>query len=257
MKNVSLLIALLIHTSLTCFGQYPRLNDHNVVSWFVYTGDHKLTKHWAIHTEYQWRRVNGLHQPQQNLARVGLVRTLTDRVQVSMGYTNFQSFRYGDHPDVKGRPEPEHRLYQDITLSDKLGRVGLEHRVRLEQRLLGNRDATGQGSVQDWEYQNRIRYQLSATFPLRGSTLDDGEFYVNAFDELFIGFGRNVEENVFNQNRLSAGLGYQLLDGAKIELNYLYQLRQHAEADPVANRSVVEINHGFRLNLQYDINFSR
>lgn len=258
MRHYVLLVHLLSLPTSCCLGQTPRLTDANALGWLMYTGDHPISAQWAVHTEYQWRRVGAqLSTPQQNLARLGLVWTLTDRIKVSGGYTYFQSHRYGTYPEVVGHPEPENRIYEDITLADQLGRFKLEQRVRLEQRWLGTRDKTGAGSVQAWEYQNRIRYQLTVELPLQGSTVDDGEWYLNAFDELFIGFGHNVADNVFNQNRLSGGLGYQLTDKARLEVNYLYQIRQHAEPDPVARRSVVELNQGFRLNVVYNLNFLR
>ncbi|WP_139922322.1 DUF2490 domain-containing protein [Hymenobacter sp. DG01] len=239
------------------YGQATRLNDRNTLGWMVYSGDHKLAEKWALHTEYQWRRVNLLRAPQQQLARLGLVRTLTARVTISGGYTYFQTHRYGSYPTVPARPEPEHRLYQDVSLKDPLGRLTLTHRLRLEQRWLGTRAEEGQGPVQDWVFQNRIRYQLTGQFPLQGPTVEDNEWYLNAFDELFIGFGRNVGDNVFNQNRLSGGLGYQFRDNAKVELNYLHQISQHAEPDAASGRPVFEINQGFRLNVLYDLDFTR
>ena len=236
------------------FGQSPRLLDPNTLGWFVYAGDHQLTPKWAVHTEYQWRRINGA--PQQQLARLGLVRRLSERVTVSGGYTYFQTHRYGRYPTVANRPEPENRLYEDVTLRDQLGRLALNHRLRLEQRWLGSRANEGRGAVETWEYQNRIRYQLAAEWPLQGPTVEDGEWYLNAFDELFIGFGRNVQSNVFNQNRLSGGVGYQFTENAKIELNYLYQISQHATPEPVSGRPVFEFNQGVRLNVLYNLDFS-
>ncbi|MBX0289896.1 DUF2490 domain-containing protein [Hymenobacter sp. HSC-4F20] len=255
MKKTLLLLGCWVLAS-SGYGQALRLNDQNTLGWLVYSGDHKLTVKWALHTEYQWRRINWVRAPQQQLARLGLVRTLTDRITVSGGYTYFQTHRYGSYPTVPGRPEPEHRLYQDISLKDPLGRLTLTHRLRLEQRWLGTRANEGQGHVQDWEFQNRIRYQLAGQFPLQGVTVEDGEWYLNAFDELFIGFGRNVGDNVFNQNRLSGGVGYQFSDNAKVELNYLNQISQHAEPDAASGRPVFEINHGFRLNILYDLDFT-
>ncbi|HEX8426035.1 DUF2490 domain-containing protein [Hymenobacter sp.] len=241
----------------TGFGQaLPRLLDHNTLGWMVYSGDHKLSEKWTLHTEYQLRRVKLLGAQQQHLARLGLGRQLTDRVQVSGGYTYFQTHEYGGYPTVTGRPQPEHRLYQDVELSDAVGRLQFSQRLRLEQRWLGQRADEGTGNVQDWEYQHRIRYQLEGSFPLQGPTIDDGEWYLTAFDELFIGFGRNVGNNVFNQNRLSSGVGYQFSDHAKIELNYLNQVTQHPEPDPVSGRPVFEINNGFRLNILYDLDFT-
>lgn len=253
MKKYAFLLAGYLLTTVG-FGQSPRLTDPNTLAWFVYSGDHTLTPKWAVHTEYQWRRINWA--PQQQLARLGLVRTVSERVTVSGGYTYFQTHRYGRYPTVPNRPEPENRLYEDVSLDDQLGRFTFTHRVRLEQRWVGSRANEGRGPVDAWEYQNRIRYQLSGQWPLQGPTVEDGEWYLNAFDELFIGFGRNVQGNVFNQNRLSGGLGYQFADNAKIELNYLHQISQHATPEPVSGRPVFEINHGFRLNVLYNLNFS-
>ncbi|UOG76942.1 DUF2490 domain-containing protein [Hymenobacter tibetensis] len=256
MIKLPLVIGLYLLTA-TGFGQaLPRLLDHNALGWTVYSGDHQVSKRWTIHTEYQLRRVKLLGTQQQHLARLGVGHKLTDRVTVSGGYTYFQTHEYGRYPTVVGKPQPEQRLYQDVTLADEVGRLQLSQRLRLEQRWLGQRAAEGTGNVQDWEYQHRIRYQLAGSFPLQGPTIDDGEWYLNAFDELFISFGRNVGNNVFNQNRISGGLGYQFSSKAKVELNYLNQVTQHAEPDPASGRPVFEINNGFRVNILYDLDFT-
>ena len=248
---------LLLLTAPVSFGQSPRLVDRNTLGWFGYSGDHRVADKWAVHTEFQTRRVNGLRAPQNLLARLGLVRTFSERVQVSGGYTYFQTHRYGRYPIVTSQAAPEQRLYEDITLQNEpLGWLTLTHRLRLEQRWLGSRGEDGRGPVLDWEFQNRIRYQLAGEWTLQGPTVDDSEWYLNAFDELFIGFGRHVGDNVFNQNRLSGGLGYRFKEHAKVEVNYLYQISQHASPDPVTNRPVFELNQGFRLNVLYNLNFS-
>lgn len=256
-KQLLLLAGLVGAAAPACYGQSARLRDFHSLAWLVYVGDHKVADNWAIHTEYQWRRADWLRDPQQQLARLGLVRTLSARVKASGGYTYFQSHRYGAYAEVPGRATPEHRLYEDVSLADKLGRVGLSQRIRLEQRWLGTRAASGAGPVERWEYQNRIRYQLEAELPLQGASLDDNEFYLTAFDELFIGFGQNVGQNVFNQNRLSGGLGYQFTDNARLELNYLYQIRAHSGPDAASGQPVVELNHGLRLNVVYNLDFTK
>lgn len=254
--NKVVLITPLLLAAQPGFGQAPRLPDYHSLAWFIYVGDHQVAEKWAVHTEYQLRRVDWLRDPQQQLARLGLVRTLSERVKVSGGYTYFQSHRYGAHAEVPGRATPENRFYEDLTLQDQLGRLGLKQRLRLEQRWLGSRADGGEGPVQQWKYQNRIRYQLAATFPLQGPTIDDGEWYLTGFDELFIGFGRNVNQNVFNQNRLSGGVGFQLTRKAKAELSYLYQIRAHAGLDPASVQPVVELNQGVTLNLSYSLDFT-
>ncbi|UFH52124.1 DUF2490 domain-containing protein [Spirosoma sp. KNUC1025] len=244
--------------SATGFAQQNRIIDRNAIGWYVYTGDHKLSHHWAVHTEYQWRRVDLIRSWQQSLARLGAVYTLSDRVKFGGGYTFFTTYPYGDYPVADaGVPTIESRIYEDIQLSDKIGILKLTHRVRLEQRWLGTGADGNPRQIVDWEYQHRVRYQVSGEIPLKGPTIDDGEVYLNFFDELFIGFGRNVEQNVFNQNRISAGFGYQIRDSFSLELNYLNQISQHPEIDQPTGKPVFEINHGFRLNVRYDLDFTR
>ena len=257
MKMLFLLLLLSCLAATTGYGQNNRLNDYNTIGWLVYVGDHKIAEKWTLHTEYQMRRVNWLRVPQNQLARLGLGRALTDRVTVSGGYTYFQSFRYGDYPAVAGpRASPENRLYEDATLTTPLGRLELTQRLRLEQRWLGTRTDGGEGAVAKWTYQNRIRYYLSGAFALQGPTLDNNEWYLNAYDELFMAFGPNVQNNIFNQNRLSGGVGYQFTKDAKVELNYLYQIIQHAGPDPASGQPVFEDNNGVLLNVVYNLDFT-
>ncbi|TGE14171.1 DUF2490 domain-containing protein [Hymenobacter elongatus] len=244
---------LLCFGSFAAFGQAKRIQDRNSIGWFVYEGDHQLGKKWTIHTEYQWRRTQFLTKPQQQLARLGGAYQVLPRVTIAAGYTNLITQPYGDYPTADtGVPFPEHRSYQDVQLSDTLGHLGLEQRVRLEQRWQGQL-AEGRGrAVQSWQYQSRIRYQLAATLPLQGPRLDAGEWYLTAFDEVFLSFGRNAGK-VFNQNRVAGGLGYQVRDNFRLEAYYLNQITQHAESDPVSGLPVFEFNNGFRLGISYDL----
>jgi len=237
-------------------AQQTRLLDHNTLGWFTYNGDHKLSKRWDLHTEYQWRRTDFLQNWQQGLARLGATYTVNDRISVGGGYTSLITYPYGDYPEDAVMTF-EHRAYEDLEISDQLGRVNLSHRFRLEQRWLSVGADENPRQIVDWEFQHRIRYQISGELPLQGQHIDNGEFYANFFAELFIGFGQNVGNDVFNQNRLSAGPGYQIRDNLKLELNYFNQIKQHATSEPTSNRPVYEINNGFRLNVVYNFDFTK
>lgn len=253
-------ILFILFSSLTnsAISQTNRINDFNTVGWYTYNGDHQLATRWKLHTEYQWRRIDFITRWQQSLARVGLVYELTDRLTIAGGYTRFTTYPYGNYPSAdQGVPVPENRVYEDIELADKLGRLVIGHRFRLEQRWLGQLSTANPRQIEGWQYQNRIRYQLSLAYPLSGPTIDDHEFYLNAFDELFISFGRHVQDNVFNQNRLSVGLGYQIHNNFKIELNYFNRVLQHGQGDPITKKRIFDFDNGFRLNLYYAFDFKR
>lgn len=235
-----------------------RIIDRNAIGWFTHNGDHQINADWAVHTEVQWRRTRlGLGR-QQLLSRLGLVYSLAEEVTLSGGYTQLTTYPYGGYPTADlGEATPENRTYQDVSLVSKYGRLQLTHRFRLEQRWLGQLDEINPKRVASWEYQNRARYQVAGEIPLQGPSIDDGEMYITFFDELFIGFGRNVDLNVFNQNRISGGLGYQIRDNWKLELNYLNQWTQHAEPAPDTRQSVFENNNGFRFNVVYNLDFTK
>ncbi|RDC61718.1 DUF2490 domain-containing protein [Adhaeribacter pallidiroseus] len=238
------------------FCQTNRIADKNHLGWFVYEGDHPISEKWQIHTEYQWRRIDFIKSWQQSLARLGVAYQISPQIKLGGGYTAFITFPYGEYPTADtGEPFPERRLHQDVQLSDTIGKVLLQHRFRLEQRWIGQLQENTGKDVQSWEYQNRIRYQIALTVPLQGRTLDSQEWYLNFFDELFIGFGKNVGQNIFNQNRISGGLGYQFTDDFQLELNYLYQITQHGASDPVSGNGIFEYNQGFRLGVVYNLNF--
>jgi len=251
------LLGFVLATGGAVSGQPERITDHNRIGWYVYNGDHRLSRKWQLHTEYQWRRIDFIKRWQQSLARLGFDYQVWEGVQIGAGYTHFTTFPYGEHPVAEeGVPTTEHRLHQQVQWRDTLGRLLLSHRVRLEQRWLGQAAESNSRQIAGWAFQHRIRYQLQADIPLKGPTLDEGELYFTCFDELFIGFGRNVGDNVYNQNRILAGLGYQVNDQFQIELGYLNQITQHAEGDPSTGAPVFENNNGFRLNVNYSFDFT-
>lgn len=251
-----LFLFLLMANAPLAVGQRVRLPDHNTIGWLVYTGDHRVSKKWQIHTEVQVRRVHLVTAWQQLLLRAGVSYLLSDRVTLGAAYTFLNTYPYGDYPTAsEGRAFPEHRSHEEVQWKDAGDtRLHLTHRIRLEQRWQGD---IQNKQVVDWSFENRIRYQLAAQFPLRGPTLDDHEFYLTGFDELFVSFGRNAGNNVFNQNRLAGGVGYRFVKSFRLEMQYLYQISQHPAPDVATGLAVFEYNQGPRVVVAYDLDFTQ
>jgi hypothetical protein len=232
----------------------PIISDFNAIGWYVYQGDHKLGSKWEIHTEYQARRTHFITDWQQSLLRGGLAFKPMERLRIGGGYTWLVTHPYGQHPVANLGTYPEHRFYEDISLSDEVGYMQLSHRLRLEQRYIGIPEASGPLSNPDvWNRQNRIRYQLTLDFPLQGPTIDDHEWYATAFDEVFLSFGRSVSSDAFNQNRVALGFGYRFTEDFKLELQYLNQILQNPDPDAATGLPVFEFNNGFRVGLIYNL----
>lgn len=230
------------------YGQ-NRLKTNNDIIWLNTFHTINLNKHWAVLAEYQWRRTESMKSWQQSLLRGGIQYKFNNGVSVLAGYGWIESFPYGDYPPSINQPFPEHRIFEQVIWNDNIGRLQLNHRGRLEQRFLGVLEpSVGDGrSIARWNYLNRVRYQLRATFPINHRSMEDKTWYAAAFDEIFIGFGKNVNANVFDQNRIGLLAGYKLNKMISLEAGYLNQTVQ--QPAQVSGKSVYQYNNGFILNL--------
>lgn len=200
-------------------GREVRTNES---SWFSSTAELPLSKRLTWLTDGSVRRSGGVRDPQQLLFRTGLAATLAPELRVAAGFALIQTSPYGELPATAAYPE--RRLWQQAQLKGQSGPLAWTHRYRLEQRWVGRTDAASDGRVLDWRYTNRMRYQLRATVPLRGHTIDVHEPYLTGTDEVMVNFGRAVRMNVFDQNRLQLSLGYMLGGGTRLEAGYMDQL---------------------------------
>ncbi len=234
-------------------AQNTRLNDENNVGWYAFFGTWKLNSKFDLHTEYQWRRDQTISTWQQSLLRLGVNYNHSPTVTFHLGYGWIETFRYGDYPTVpSGGIVPEHRLYQMVLLRNPAKPFGIVHRFMLEQRFVGRLAPENVEEVEEWVYTHRFRYRIRLDLPLKGATLEDKELYAAAFNEILIGFGKNVNENVFDQNRLAFLLGYRFSPAVRLEAGYMNQILQQGRE--VNNQSVFQHNHALLINLFANIN---
>ena len=247
-----LAVFLLFPTAAT--AQNTRIKDPNPVGWWAGFATFKLNSKWGIHTEYQWRREDYVQTWQQALHRVGVNYQWSPKVQLRLGYAWIETFNYGDYPiNGMGKDFTEHRVFQMATLTDKPGRLDVSHRFMLEQRWIGRYTAPELTREDEYFFVNRLRYMFRMQCPFKGKTLEDKEFYAAAYDEIFIGFGKNVNENVFDQNRIGLLIGYRLNKKIRMEGGYFNQIlqlpREITLPGGTNGRNIFQYNTGFILNV--------
>jgi len=227
-------------------AQNTRLNDYNTIGWYAYNGTFKLNKKWGIHTEYQWRRENVVKDWQQSLLRTGINYQVNKKLSLRLGYAWIETYNYGDIPiNGFGKQFTEHRAFQMATVSDKIGMVEFSHRFMLEQRWIGRYSNASLTKEDDYFFVNRFRYMVRMQIPLKGKTIADKTPYAAIFHEMFLGFGKNVNENVFDQNRLGLLLGYRFSSKLRIEGGFLNQIILLPRE--VGGRNVFQYNNGLIL----------
>src|SRR3954471_12050044 len=112
------------------------IQDSNFHGWLMYFGDHPVSDRWGVHLEAQFRRTNVGLAPQQLLLRPAVNFTVNPHLVLTGGYGYVRTSRYGDFPAAAAFPE--HRLFEQAIIRHKLGGLGLQHRLRQEQRLVGS-----------------------------------------------------------------------------------------------------------------------
>lgn len=234
------------------FSQEQRLSDKNTIGWFVYTGVFKIKPKISVHTEYQWRRADGVKNWQQSLLRTSINYAIRKDVSLNVGYAFVETFPYGDY--TPSNTFPEHRIFEQAVINNPLGRLSLSHRFTLEQRFVGSISVQNGKKNTDWNYLNRIRYRIRAELPLTKNIQSGKNIWSIAFmDELFIGWGNNIGVNIFDQNRVAMLLNYQLNKKIKLEAGYLNQIVQQGKR--INDKTVFQNNNGFILASHLSLSF--
>jgi len=254
-KTAFYIIVLLSVISGSINAQNTRLSNYNTIGWYNYFGTFKVSQKFGIHTEYQFRRTEIVTEWQQSLLRVGVNYQLNPKIQFRLGYAWIETFSYGEIPiNGMGRDFTEHRLFQMATLTDKVSIVDLSHRFMLEQRWVGRYSNANFTNEDEFPLLNRFRYMFRLQIPLKGKETIDKTPYLSIYDEIFIGFGDNVNENIFDQNRIGILLGYRFSSLVRIEAGYLNQILQLGRE--VNNRNVFQRNNGIIVNVNFNIDLT-
>ena len=242
------LFVFLYFTSLASYSQNTRIKDQNTIGWYTYTGTFNLNKKWGIHTEYQWRRDNVITNWQQGLLRTGVNYKANQKLSLRVGYALAETYNYGDIPiNAFGKNFTEHRAYEMATLTDKVGSIDISHRFMLEQRWIGRYTSEFLTKEDNYFFVNRLRYMVRMQVPLKGNTIGDKTAYAAIYDEILMGFGKNVNENVFDQNRVGILLGYRFSSKLRIEGGLLSQIVQLPRE--VGGKNVFQFNNGLIVSI--------
>lgn len=253
-KNYLLVLIFLIGTLQSVIGQNNRINNNNSIGWYNFFGTFKISEKFGIHTEYQWRRNEMITQWQQSLLRIGVNYNLNSRVLFRVGYGWIETYPYGEIPiNGMSRNFTEHRIFEMVQLNHKEGIVDFAHRFMFEQRFVGRYSSINEPTEDEFPLLNRIRYMIRVQVPLKGNEIKDKTPYLAFYDEIFIGFGKNVNMNVFDQNRIGLLLGYRFNKNIRIEGGYLNQTVQLGRQ--IEGKNVFQNNNGIILNtnLNFDL----
>jgi hypothetical protein len=171
-------------------------------NWMMYIGNNPISEKYSVWNEIQYRDRKVFGDFTQLILRTGLNYSVSNQSQVLLGYAYIVS-------DYEESSFHEHRIFQQGIYRHSLSSLGLQHRVRLEERFVEEKDMTV-----------RFRYFLGGTYPMNMDAMKTGAIYASAFNELFM----NMSGTAFDRDRIYGAIGYQWSPYIRTELGYMSQI---------------------------------
>jgi hypothetical protein len=206
--SIPLAILLLFLLCLPAGLAAQQTGEDELGAWYMYFGMNRVSERWSLHTEAQWRLYQWDRNFNQLLLRTGVNYHIDQNAIATLGYAYIDTDpTFEDIPPQEGgfagNQISENRLFEQFILLDQVWEFRLEHRYRFEQRFINFDGET--------DTRHRARYRLQVTLPLTNT------FFINIYDEIFL----NLQDQVFDQNRLYGALGVRITENSSLQVGYL------------------------------------
>ena len=142
-----------------------------------------------------------------------------------IGTGRYTTYDYLDFD--KGPTITENRVWEQMTFTQYLSRIKIEHRYRVEQRWVNE------------VYRNRFRYRLNLVVPLNEQKMKAGTAFISAFNEIFL----NNKQPNFERNRVSTSLGYQFSKSITAQAGWVYQYNNTASGTNAKNNLIINFTY--------------
>ena len=205
-----------------CFYANAQTKTQNKNVWFHYLGKNMINKKLSFTLETTMRFANGLSEKQQWFVRPSVDYQFAKSFMGSVGYTHYNTYVYGN-PSLYKTNIPENHLWFQGVFVQNSGNFKFTHRLRDEFRYVGIATKNGNDyQIDHFDYRNRLRYMLLVNYSI---TKIEGKIKTYGFlgDEVFMNIGTKAGATFLNQNRIIAGLGYNLDTYNQIQLSYIGQ----------------------------------
>jgi hypothetical protein len=195
--------------------------EQDLQSWNAVEYTHRVDENWALGLQGEVRFKDNISTYSEAILKPAAYYYFSDEFYLGLGYKHISENDKANEQDI----------WQEIHLKQPLGRLELQHQVRLEQRFIGDVD----GIIP------RLRYLIEATYPFhqdkylvaseaaRFNLVDKGTGPVSGFE----------------QNRLYFGLGFHANTSTKLEFGYLWRYEKE-RASP--NKS----DHAIRVQIKFN-----
>lgn len=188
-------------------------NQHS--GWGALFFSQKLSDKVGIHFDFQMRSADDLKYLRNTLIRPGVTYFIDKTKNATLGHALILT---NQEPGSSLNNLSEHRIWEQFIYNQRLGKIPLTHRFRLEQRFI----ETNADDI----FSNRLRYFVRSVIPLKKQ---EDKFNSGLFaalqNEIFLNLQNKDKLNghIFDQNRFYLAIGYRINPKIDLEAGYLNQ----------------------------------
>jgi hypothetical protein len=229
------LIILVIFFPIIAFGQAQteKVINQQTQSWVSINTLTKFSNHWGIIADAHIRCNEIFKDNNFYFVRGGMSYIPNSLVSITGGYAHM--WLAPTNPDWSTFSD-ENRIYQQVQLNTKAGKVNILQRIRNEQRWqekITNDEPAGENRFTD-----RVRYLISFNIPVFKKKMAP---QLVLSDEILIHFGKEVVYNTFDQNRLFIGIKQAINPKLSFDFGYMNVYQQKYSG------CQYDMNHTLRL----------
>lgn len=199
-----------------------------------------VNKKFSIHFDAQWRSTDNIKSMQTLLLRGGVNYKAGKNITVTGGYAFISNRK--TISGVSGYA-PENRLWEQLVINQKIKKISIAHRLRIEQRFISqsavvNNELVNEGSVNA----GRLRYFARSIVPLTRDKNFFRGYFAALQNEVFINIGNRAAVNgkYFDQNRLYLAIGYKCNSKLSFDFGYMNQYIS-GRGDSFTNNHIVQL----------------
>lgn len=178
-----------------CLGQYSGLG-----TWNILNVRYDISDKWTLFAEGQIRSLHFYDWFHYHEYKAGIIWHSRPGMQIGLGIGDYDTYREGGD-FITPKNNDEYRVWPQLVFDQKLGKVKIETRYRLELRF------------PDSGFRERFRQRIQFTYPLHAKV------NMSFSNELFF----TTREPYFERNRVALNFNYKLSKNVSIMLGYLHQ----------------------------------
>lgn len=219
MRNIKIQIFFILF-SINIFAQTAEEKEinHQMQTWVSLNTHTKYNDHWAVIADVHMRYNDFFKENNFYLFRGGVSYIPNSKISYAGGYAHM--WLAPSNPEWVTYSD-ENRIYQQVQINSKSGKVGISQRIRNEQRWqekTQNNEFTG-----DIRFTNRIRYLASFNIPVFKNTKAPTLVFA---EEIMLHFGKEVVYNTFEQNRIFIGIKQSVNKKLSFDFGYMNVYQQ-------------------------------